>query len=185
MIKAVLGQIKDQALAISPLILDYVLNQVNFGDEIHFTGAGPNYATALIGSAKLLETAIYSSIPQLSDEWAHEQLYLANDRTHVFFIKEPGPSYNRVEELIKTATSFSAKVVVIGRDDEKLSTPKNGDYWGVVINGSELISPLAYAFPLCLFAYHLGNKFGKRPFGFDDCTRENIAKTAIYVYKRK
>ncbi|MCL5428655.1 MAG: SIS domain-containing protein [Chloroflexi bacterium] len=182
---AILGEIRHQALVISPVILNYVLDKVNSGDEIHFTGSGPNYATALIGSAKLLETAIHPSIPQYTDEWAHEQLYLVNPKTHVFFIQEPGPSLSRVEELIRTAVSFGAKVVVLRRDDQDHLDLGGVNYWRIAINTGELFSPIAYAFALCLFAYHLGKKLGKRPFGFDDSNRENIAKTAIYCYRRK
>lgn len=123
-------------------------------DAMFFLGAGPNYATALFGGAKLLEDVPVNGVPQWLEEWAHLQYFLSLEEAHkppLAVIAAPGRSRERAAEIVASAVELGVPV---------LELRSAGDS-GPVLSGSiplpvhdegvaEELSPAVYCVPLQL-----------------------------------
>lgn len=81
-----------------------------------FLGAGPNYATALFGCAKLHEDVPVNGIAEWLEEWAHLQYFLSlneEKKTPVAIISAPGKARNRAEEIAASASGMQVPVLEI------------------------------------------------------------------------
>ncbi len=59
---------------------------------VYVLGAGPSFAAALFGCAKLYEQPQFEGVPQELEEWAHLQYFMVVEGTPVVFIAPPGLS---------------------------------------------------------------------------------------------
>lgn len=133
-------------------------------------GAGPNYASALFGAAKLLEGPNLNGVPQELEEWAHEQYFLTRQGTQVLIIAPPGKSADRALEIAQSARAVGARTVVVTAATETALVAAADVYLPVAAGIDEALTPLAYALPLELLAMHLQAIRGTLPVA--DATEE-------------
>jgi len=121
-------------------------------NEYVFTGAGPNFATALFSAAKLLEASGDFALGQDLEEWAHLQYFARNPSTPTFVISAGQRDLSRAVEIIQAARGIGRQVAAV--------TPRNVvdiagelDFW-LPAPGDipEFFSSLIYCLPGALFA---------------------------------
>ena len=140
-------------------------------------GAGPNYATACFGAAKLLEGPNLNGIPQELEEWAHEQYFLTSEGTQVIILATPGQSIDRAREIIRTVKAVGGRAVVITSPAEAGNFGEIDFIFPIMGEIRELYAPLAYALPLEQLAIHLQNIRGSLPVAND--AEENYRRQVV------
>ncbi len=71
-------------------------------------GGGPNYATALFGMAKFIETAAYPAVGQELEEWAHEQYFCTRAGTTTLVLAPSGAASTTIIAVRSTSARSSA-----------------------------------------------------------------------------
>src|SRR3989441_8874485 len=76
-------------------------------------GGGPNFATALFGMAKFIETAAYPAVGQELEEWAHEQYFCTRSGTTTFVLAPSGASVDRAREQLQAVRDMQGRGIAI------------------------------------------------------------------------
>lgn len=123
-----------------------------------FLGAGPNYATALFGSAKLHEDVPVNGVGEWMEEWCHLQYFLSlneEHKSHLCLIAAPGKSRNRAAEIAASARSMDVPVLEL-RSEGDSSPVLDGVVTLPVCDGGvpEMFSPMVYCTPLQLLGIY-------------------------------
>jgi glutamine---fructose-6-phosphate transaminase (isomerizing) len=144
-------------------------------------GAGPNYATAYFGAAKLLEGPNLNGVSQELEEWAHEQYFLTRQDTQVIILATPGQSIDRAREIVRTAKAVGGRAAVITSPAEAGSFGEVDFIFPIMGEIREIYTPLAYALPLEQLAIHLQNIRGSLPVANDaeDRHRRQVVRQSI------
>lgn len=130
-------------------------------DTLFFLGAGPNYATAKFGAAKLHEDVPLNGVGEWLEEWAHLQYFLSLCQTHkspICVISPPGKSYVRAQEIIASARELGVPVVQVLPVGETVGdgiVPLK-----IVGNLPEEFTPLLYCVPLQLLGIYWALELG-------------------------
>jgi glucosamine--fructose-6-phosphate aminotransferase (isomerizing) len=140
-------------------------------------GAGPNYATAYFGAAKLLEGPNLNGVPQELEEWAHEQYFLTSEGTQVILLAAPGQSIDRAREIVRTVKAVGGRAVVITSPAEVANFGEVDFIFPIMGEIREIYTPLAYALPLEQLAIHLQNIRGSLPAAND--AEENYRRQVV------
>jgi glutamine---fructose-6-phosphate transaminase (isomerizing) len=140
-------------------------------------GAGPNYATAYFGAAKLLEGPNLNGVPQELEEWAHEQYFLTRKGTEVIILATPGQSIDRAREIVRTVKAVGGRAVVITSPAEVANFGEVDFIFPIMGEIREIYTPLAYALPLEQLAIHLQNIRGSLPVAND--AEENYRRQVV------
>lgn len=158
------ADLAQRALADGPERVTGVLEGLQDADRIFFLGAGPAYATALFGAAKVLEEVPLCGIPQHLEAWAHLQYFLAAEegsRTRVVIVAPPGDSTDRAAEIARSIREGGGVVVAVTHAAEaevcaaaSAVVIVDGDCW-------EGYAPLPYAVPLQLLGLALAMHGGR------------------------
>lgn len=123
----------------------------------YLLGAGPNYATAYFGAAKLLEGPNLNGVPQELEEWAHEQYFLTHQGTEVIILAAPGQSSDRAREIVRTVRAVGGRAVLVTSLAEATNFDEVEFIFPIPGEMNEMYTPLAYALPLEQLAIHLQN----------------------------
>jgi len=130
-----------------------------------FTGAGPNYASALFSAAKVIEAAGRHAIGQDIEEWAHLQYFVNVDTaTPTFIISPGGRGHSRAGEMVEIMKRVGRTVVaVVPEGDQAIAGAAD---WVLPVVGQipEIFTPMVYAVAGELFAAHLSDVVGEPPF---------------------
>ena len=130
--------------------------------RVFFVGAGPNYAAALTGAAKMLEAGYLPVMPQQLEEFAHEQMFLVEPEDPIFVVHSNGASLARAKEIAAGAADLGAQVFVVGPSaagfERARHLPNHGDF-----GSHEEVSAVANIPPLQLVAYHAAMARGEDP----------------------
>jgi len=149
-----------------------------------FIGAGPNYGTALYGSAKLMEFSILG-IAQQMEEYCHVQFFATEPGDPAFLISPSGPASSRALEILPEMRRAKCQTIVLAKEDNEDLRNVSDQFIGMPDDVDEIFTPLYYCVPLQLFAYHLAVKKGLNPNKFRGGKNLNTYQKATYHMIRK
>jgi glucosamine--fructose-6-phosphate aminotransferase (isomerizing) len=169
----------DEAIRLSaPSVQDYARDAKNISN-FTILGTGPNYGTSLFYAAKMFELSRLNGVPQLLEEWAHEQFFIMGPGSQILFIVPPGRGATRAVELMETVKVMEGISVVV-TDEMNTELRAHAD---VVLpmpgNIREVFSPLAYCVPGALLATYLAQARGRQSLGFDSRLQYEMNMRAI------
>lgn len=128
---------------------------------ISVAGSGPSHGTAMYSAAKTIEAAGLYTVPQDLEEWGHIERFAYPLDFPVFIVAPPGKSHWRARMLAKAVKLLGHPLMaVISNNDQEIAEladivfPVQGDV-------EESVSPLIYAIPGTLFAYHMSLELGR------------------------
>ena len=149
-------------------IMENLASRVKLSDQVIFLGSGPNYGTAFFSMAKVIESARMPAAGQEMEEWAHEQYFLTNERTHTFVLAPPGESISRARELVSAIKAMRSSCIVVCDPEDKETAAGADLHVPIYGSFSELLSPILYCIPAELFAFHLAVANDLVMLGFDN-----------------
>ena len=127
-----------------------------------FVGDGPNFATAMFGAAKVIESAGVHAMGQESEEWAHLQYFSSIESTTPTFLISPGyRGHNRVGELMEPLNNLGRTVIAIVPGGDQVVAPHSQWVLPVVGEVAELFTPMVYPVATELFAAHMSDVLGE------------------------
>jgi glucosamine--fructose-6-phosphate aminotransferase (isomerizing) len=137
-------------------------------NEYVFTGAGPNFGTALFSAAKLLEASGDFALGQDLEEWAHLQYFARIPATPTFVICSGGRDLSRAVEIIQAARGIGRQVAAVTSLDV-VDMAGGADFWLPMPDKiPEIFSSLITYLPGALFAAYRAELLGEpyfRDFG--------------------
>jgi glucosamine--fructose-6-phosphate aminotransferase (isomerizing) len=142
-------------------------------------GGGPNWATAHLGVAKLLEAALVLGVVQELEEWAHEQYFLTGPDLHTILIGADGVTADRLSPTAHGAVGLGAPLALVLPEGVDLGV-EAAAVWTYPSDTPELLSPILTSVPLELLAHSLATKLDRHPFDYDNPTRKQISERTIY-----
>ncbi|MEM7115168.1 MAG: SIS domain-containing protein [Chloroflexota bacterium] len=127
-----------------------------------FVGDGPNFATAMFGAAKVIESAGVHAMGQESEEWAHLQYFSSIEPGTPTFLISPGyRGHYRVGELMEPLQNLGRTVVAIVPEGDQVVAPHSQWVLPVIGDVAEIFSPMVYATATELFAAHMSDVLGE------------------------
>lgn len=130
-----------------------------------YVGDGPNFATALFGAAKVIESAGVHAMGQESEEWAHLQFFSAVETTTPTFLISPGyRGHDRVGDLMAPLERIGRiTVAIVPEGDQVVGSSAD---WLLPVAGQvpEAFTPMVYPVATELFAAHLSDVLGEPNF---------------------
>jgi glucosamine--fructose-6-phosphate aminotransferase (isomerizing) len=142
------------------------------GDSILFLGAGPQYASALFGAAKLYEGAQLNGVAQNIEEWAHAQYFISGPASRIVLLAPRGRSLERAYEIAREMRYIEAPFLVITDDDPPRWQALTSRVLVLPSGTPEVFSPLLFAVPLSQIGYYLAKARGKQSYNFPSPERE-------------
>ena len=147
----VMGVVLDR---LDPLIADVAEYEVGAGvQNVLFSGAGPNLASAIVGAAKVKEcTQLHASEIQI-EEYHHYNSQKAGEP--LFLLAPSGPAVPRAVDTARDALRWGGRLYVVTTEGERAFD----DVAGQIITLppiAEALSPMLYLLPAQLVGYHLG-----------------------------
>jgi len=140
------------------------LAQTHAGAPIYsFIGSGPNWATALLGAAKMKETSQSRAEATNLEEYAHLHSLSLTEGDPVFIITAPGPIGQRNRLVCQHIKNNGGRLVVVGPATEKAQWDELAVDYCPVGDHSEIFGPLVAWIPLQLFAYHVALNKQRNP----------------------
>ncbi|MDQ3870481.1 MAG: SIS domain-containing protein [Chloroflexota bacterium] len=143
-------------------------------------GGGPNYGTALFGSAKFIESARHPAVGQELEEWAHEQYFCTGPGTHTLVIAPAGRSIARGREQLQAVRDVGGTAVAICAPADAETAALADAVLPAHDTGDETLSPIVTAVPLELAALEFARHLGRTMLGFDDETRRTVNFRQIF-----
>ncbi|MGB5433983.1 MAG: SIS domain-containing protein [Acidimicrobiia bacterium] len=173
-----LGQIREVAEQNEASIGQYV-QEHSAPQPLVLVGGGPNWATAHLGVAKLLEAALVLGVVQELEEWVHEQYFLTGPNLHTILIGADGVTADRLSPMAHAAVELGAPLAVILPEGLDLDV-EAAAVWRYPSGIPELVSPIVTSAPLELLAHSLAANLDRHPFDYDNPTRKLISERTIY-----
>jgi glucosamine 6-phosphate synthetase-like amidotransferase/phosphosugar isomerase protein len=137
-----------------------------------FLGAGPNYASALFGAAKLFEGAQLHGVTQNTEEWAHTQYFISGPSTRTVLLAPRGRSLERAFEIATEMRFIETPFLAITDDAPERWQALTPRVLALPAGIREPFSPLLFAVPLSQLGYHLAKARGKQSYNFPSAERE-------------
>jgi glucosamine 6-phosphate synthetase-like amidotransferase/phosphosugar isomerase protein len=143
-------------------------------------GGGPNYATALLGTAKFIEAAAYPAVGQELEEWAHEQYFCTRAGTATLVVAPPGRGVDRAREQLQAVRDMEGQAFALCEPEDRATAALADVVLPVHAPEDELLSPIVTAIPLELVALRFAQRLGRTMMGFDDDRRRAINFRQIF-----
>ena len=169
-IEATIELVADKTLSLAQAVADE--------KSFVYVGDGPNFATALFGAAKVIESAGRHAMGQESEEWAHLQFFSSVETTTPTFLISPGyRGHDRVGDLMEPLKNIGRTSIAIVPEGDRVVGP-HAD-WLLPVAGQipEAFTPMVYPVATELFAAHLSDVVGE-PFFRANNPRYNPRKDA-------
>lgn len=160
------------ALAAGDSILQDQAAQLAEGDAVIFLGAGPHYASALFGAAKLFEGAQLNGVAQNTEEWAHAQYFISGPTSRTVLLAPRGRSLDRTFEIATEMRFIETPFLVITDDTPERWRALTPHVLALPGGAPEPFSPLLFALPLSQLGYYLAKVRGKQSYNFPNAERE-------------
>ena len=173
-----LGRIREVAEGNEARIGQYVEDH-SAPQPMVLVGGGPNWATAHLGVAKLLEAALVLGVVQELEEWVHEQYFLTGPHLHTVLIGADGVTADRLSPTAHAAVGLGAPLALVLPEGVDLGV-EAAAVWTYPSGIPELVSPILTSVPLELLAYSLATNLDRHPFDYDNPTRKLISERTIY-----
>lgn len=126
-------------------------------DDLTFIGSGEQYATAVEGSLKILETTLKPCLSYECEEYMHGQNQPVDADSVIFMIADHGPECERVHALAKWCREKGATVYVIS--DASDSTC-NADDIIIPCVSQPYLSAIEYLIPFQVLGYTIARDMG-------------------------
>lgn len=120
--------------------------------EYVICGGGPNFASALFSSAKILEATGDSALGQDLEEWAHLQYFAKNTATPTFILSAGDRDRSRAAEVIVAAHAIGRRVAVVAPPSAHLPVPEIAVLLPLAESVREMFTPVISAIPASLYA---------------------------------
>jgi glutamine---fructose-6-phosphate transaminase (isomerizing) len=121
-------------------------------DLMMFAGAGPHFAVAAFGSAKLRELAPIHAYAFPLEEYHHYRTQKEGDV--LFLIAPDAASRQRALETAIVGRGIGGRTIVLAPEGETGFDPHVDHVWRLPVIRDDL-APLVYSVPLHLFSYHV------------------------------
>ena len=127
-----------------------------------FVGDGPNFATAMFGAAKIIESAGVHAMGQESEEFAHLQYFSSTEMATPTYLISPGyRGHERVRDLVPPLKAIGRQLIAIVPEGDKEIAPHCDWVLPVVGQVPEPFTPMVYAVATELFAAHFSDQIGQ------------------------
>jgi glucosamine 6-phosphate synthetase-like amidotransferase/phosphosugar isomerase protein len=166
------GDLAEQALGAGDAMLPAQAAWLAERESVVFLGAGPHYASALFGAAKLFEGAQLHGVPQNTEEWAHAQYFISGPDTRTVLLAPRGRSLERAFEIATEMRFIETPFLVITDDAPERWQALTPRVLALPAGIREPFSPLLFAVPLSQLGYHLARVRGKQSYNFPSAERE-------------
>lgn len=145
----------DRALTrLDPLVAEICQAEVAAGvAHVLFSGAGPNFATAIVGAAKVKECTTLHATEIQVEEYHHYNSQKAGEP--LFLFAPTGPSVPRAVDTGRDALRWGGRLYVVTTEGER-AFDESGGRVITLPPVPESLSPLLYLLPAQLVGYHLG-----------------------------
>lgn len=173
-----LGQVREVAEQ-NRATVDRYVEEYSAPQPLVLIGGGPNWATAHLGVAKLLEAALVLGVVQELEEWVHEQYFLTGPDLHTILIGADGVTADRLSATARAAVELDAPLVLVLPEGADLGVAP-ASLWTYPSGTPELLSPMLTAIPLELLAYSHATTLDRYPFDYDNPTRSQVSERTIY-----
>jgi glucosamine--fructose-6-phosphate aminotransferase (isomerizing) len=155
---------------------------------VEFLGAGPDYAVAEYGAAKLLEAAGHHAYARDLEEWAHLNYFDARpeDISTVIAIAPESRAQGRAVELLAYLHRLGRRIFVVGGGPAADAARRLGHAVLPVDGPEELWSPLLLSAPMALIAAQMatagGAEYGRGSQGrwADSADASTVQKSEIW-----
>ncbi|MCJ7761168.1 hypothetical protein MUP59_08540, partial [Candidatus Bathyarchaeota archaeon] len=127
-------------------------------DGIFFAGAGPNWATALEGSLKIVETTRTFSAGFNLEEVLHGPRVLLDSRKAMVVIEPGGQCLQRAAEIARGIGELGTMMVIVTPQQVEESFGTIQHIIHMPYGLSEHLTPILYIVPLQLLAYFMAVK---------------------------
>lgn len=172
--------LRDTIPLVTPLVDRYAAT-VTDASEFYILGGGPNYATALVATAKLFEAVRTPASAVQMEEWAHEQYFLTGPGTHSIVIAPPGNCRDRAMEQMRAMRAVGGSVVAVADVDDSEVAEMADLVLPVPGRVAEEFAPITYKTWSELFSCYLAHHRGVAFFGFDHAARREINFQQIFA----
>jgi glutamine---fructose-6-phosphate transaminase (isomerizing) len=130
--------------------------------SMFYIGRGPSYVTAMEGALKMKEIAYVHSEAYAGGELKHGPLALIEEGVPVVAVCPHDSNRERMIGNIEEVKSRGAMVIGLGREGDSELEALSDAFFGLpAIDGD--LSPMTYAIPLQLLAYHTAVFLGRNP----------------------
>lgn len=130
-------------------------NTIAEARDVLYLGRGIDYPMALEGALKLKEISYIHAEGYASGEMKHGPIALIDDAVPLIVIAPSGPLFDKTVSNMQEAQARGAKVVLIS-DGEGIAKAGEGTIATIKMpKVHPLITPLIYAIPVQLLAYHV------------------------------
>ncbi|GAC1427695.1 MAG: hypothetical protein NVSMB65_00570 [Chloroflexota bacterium] len=168
------ADLMEEAIATGSKTLETEAAYLAEADTVVFLGAGPNYASALFGAAKLFEGAEMHGVAQNTEEWAHAQYFVSDARSRTVLLAPAGRSLDRAREIGAEMRFLPTPFLVITDDaDTAAWTALTPRVASLPAGLPEPFSPLLFAVPLSLLGFYLARARGKVSYNFKSPAHEH------------
>jgi glucosamine--fructose-6-phosphate aminotransferase (isomerizing) len=170
--EAYLAELGTALAAIDPLLAAHdapvraLVQRLN-GRTPFLIGGGPCYGSALFGEAKVVESAMLPIAVQHVEEWAHIRRFLTHGQVVTIGMAVPGPSYQRMLQILRDARARGSEVIAIAAADDAAAAAIAHEVWAVPALQHEVLQPFTCGVPLELLAYWMMIEADVRPFHAD------------------
>ncbi len=157
----------DRTIAACDAPTKQLAREWNDAAEFVFCGDGPNFGTALLSAAKVLEASGDNAVGQDLEEWAHLQYFARAVNTPTFFISAADRAASRAVEVAHAAKTIERRVVAVVPEGESAISAE-ADITLRFAEAREVFTPLVSCIPGMLFAAHRAEEVGEsffRAFG--------------------
>lgn len=148
--------------------------RLNDADHSFWLGGGPNLGTAHFATAKMIEACGHNAVPQELEEWAHEQYFCCRPGVLTTVLAPPGAALDRAREQLEAIRDVGGTAIVVCDEADDETAALADVVFPVYGRPDEVVSPLLYAIPAQLIAYHCGVASGRTMLGFDDEHRRAV-----------
>ncbi|MCH8062965.1 MAG: SIS domain-containing protein [Chloroflexi bacterium] len=158
----------EAALAQEPAIQNWA-QQAQDVKRFYFVGWGPNTSTAYEVALKIKEAAYLTTEGFQLEQYLHGPYVATAPGTMVTYIAPPGPSRDRLINIIEATRTVGARTVaLVEREDPEISRLVHTAISLPAL--PEALTPIVYVVALQLFTYWLAVRAGRSPdtFRFDD-----------------
>ena len=125
--------------------------------DLTFIGYGENYATAIEGSLKILETTLKPCLSYECEEYMHGQNQPVNEKSVIFMIASQGKECHRVQALAKWCREKGAHVIVIGNQSDMTLIE---DDLAIPVHSCAYLSTIEYLIPFQVISYYMAKDMG-------------------------
>jgi len=177
---AACGDVADATIRDAAPAAAALAQELSIESQVVLIGGGPNYATALFGMAKFIESARHPTVGQELEEWAHEQYFCTGPGTFTVAIAPDGRSLDRAREQLRAVRDVGGTAVAVCAPDDAVTAALADTVLPAHDTGDELLSPLVTAVPLEMLALEFARGLGLTMLGFDDDNRRLVNFRQIF-----